>query len=238
MTTASNYFFHSRSATRLRFEITLIAVLLGLILMAHLTWAPPAGSGKPLVLPRVQETIEIEDILPTTQARPVITVPIAAIVEYVEVSDEEVVGPTLKIRDASLDAAPLLPDSLAGKRVLPPPPPPPQRATPQAEPEAEIFVVVEEMPEIEGGVARLYEVLAYPEMARLAKVEGRVVVEVVVGPEGRPSDPTILRSANPMLDQAAIEAVMKLTFKPGKQRGKAVRVRFSIPIRFELTTSK
>ena len=115
-----------------------------------------------------------------------------------------------------------------------PPPPPTPVAKEEEEDEPEIFVVVEQMPTINGGTERLYAILDYPEIARQAGIEGMVVVQVVVMPDGSPSQPFIARSAGEILDKAAVDAVMKLSFTPGKQRGKPVMVRMAIPIRFRL----
>ncbi len=71
-------------------------------------------------------------------------------------------------------------------------------------------------------------------MARKAGMEGLVVVGFVVEPDGSISSIHVIKSAGKILDQAAIEAVKKLHFKPGKQRGKPVRVRMALPIRFQL----
>ncbi len=234
MRNTANIFLHSRSAFRLRLQVTLAGVLSLFILMANTRFPASSDDAFTIPPPREQETIEMEHIIPTVQPRAPILAPALPLAEVREVSDDVEVTAETPGYDATIESASVLPDVPAGVRVVPPPPPPPVRAT-TPEPEPEIFVVVEEMPEIEGGLARLYELLEYPEMARLARIEGRVVVEVIVNPDGRPSDPTIMRSANPMLDQSAIKAVMGLTFKPGKQRGKAVKVRYSIPIRFALT---
>ncbi len=234
MTNDSNRFFHSRSATRLRFEATLAAVLLGLIGLANVQFAP-GDRDIAAPVPRAQETIEVEEILRTIQPLHTVVVPMAAPIDvFEEVADDVVLEKTELRLDAGLDVAPAPRDGEGAARYLPAPPPPPAATPPPPPDEAEIFVVVEEMPEIEGGLEKLYSVLQYPELARRASVEGRVVVELVIEKSGKPSDPHVVRSANPMLDEAAIEAVMKLTFKPGKQRGKAVRVRYTIPIRFEL----
>ena len=118
--------------------------------------------------------------------------------------------------------------------ILDIPPPPPTPAAREEEEEPEIFVVVEQMPTIIGGTERLYSVLNYPEIARQAGIEGMVVIQVVVMPDGSPSQPFVARSGGEILDKAAVEAVMKLSFSPGKQRGKPVMVRMAIPIRFRL----
>lgn len=115
-----------------------------------------------------------------------------------------------------------------------PPPPPTPVVREEEEDELEIFVVVEQMPEIIGGSQKVYEYLDYPEIARQAGIEGLVVIQVIVNKEGIPTMPEAVRSGGQVLDDAAIKAVMKLRFVPGKQRGKPVQVRLAIPIRFRL----
>lgn len=76
----------------------------------------------------------------------------------------------------------------------------------------------------------------YPEMARTAGIEGQAVVEALVDVDGKVADARILKSSgNVSLDQAAVEAAMRSTFTPAKQRDQAVRVWVSIPFRFTLT---
>jgi len=75
----------------------------------------------------------------------------------------------------------------------------------------------------------------YPDMARTAGIEGQTVVEALVGTDGSVTDARVLKSSgNASLDQAAVEAAMRSTFSPARQRDKAVRVWVSIPFRFTL----
>ncbi|MDX1584645.1 MAG: energy transducer TonB [Thermoanaerobaculia bacterium] len=173
-----------------------------------------------------QEVVQMEEILQTEQierppAPPRPRVPVA-VPDDIILEDE-----TLEF-DASLDIDAAITD------VPPPPPQPVFEEEEETAAEDEIFVIVEEMPQIVGGNSRIYELLEYPEIARQAGVEGLVVVQVVIEPDGSPSNPEIARSAGEVLDKAAIEAVMQLRFEPGKQRGKAVRVKMALPIRFKL----
>jgi len=76
----------------------------------------------------------------------------------------------------------------------------------------------------------------YPEPARLAGIEGNVVVEALVDVDGKIIDAKVLKSSkNITLDQAAVEAAQKARFTPAKQRDMFVRVWVSIPFRFTLT---
>ena len=105
--------------------------------------------------------------------------------------------------------------------------------------QSEIFVVVEQMPEFPGGVEALHrflsETVRYPDIARKAGVEGRVIVQFVVGPDGVIRDPVVIRGVGAGLDEEAVRAVLAMPpWIPGKQRGEPVNVRFSMPIMFRL----
>ena len=102
-----------------------------------------------------------------------------------------------------------------------------------------IFQVVEEMPEFQGGMGEAMKFLAknikYPVAAQQAKIEGRVIVQFVVERDGSISDVHTLRGVNPDLDAEAIRVVSLMPkWKPGKQRGKAVAVKYTMPIMFRL----
>ena len=104
-----------------------------------------------------------------------------------------------------------------------------------------IFQVVEEKPEFPGGMAEAMKFLAkninYPVAAQQAKIEGRVIVQFVVGKDGSVSDVKVMRGVSPELDAEAIRVVsMMPKWIPGKQRGKAVAVKYTMPIMFRLQT--
>ena len=105
--------------------------------------------------------------------------------------------------------------------------------------EAEIFVVVEINPAYPGGdearIRFLQENLQYPRIAREQGLEGKVSVSFVVEPDGRLSNFAIARGVSPVLDDEALRVVkMMPKWKPGKQRGKNVRVQYILPITFTL----
>ncbi|MBU1369049.1 MAG: TonB family protein [Bacteroidetes bacterium] len=105
--------------------------------------------------------------------------------------------------------------------------------------EAEIFTVVESMPEFPGGPAKMMEYIAknikYPAMARESGIQGRVFVNFVVEPDGSVSNVKILRGIGGGCDEEAIRVVKSMPkWTPGRQRGKAVRVSFNLPVRFTL----
>lgn len=105
--------------------------------------------------------------------------------------------------------------------------------------EEQVFTVVEEMPEYPGGMSEFMKFIAqnikYPADALQAKLQGRVIARFVVREDGSVSDIEILRSISPSLDAEAIR-VLKLMpkWKPGTQRGKAVAVKYTVPVTFRL----
>lgn len=110
----------------------------------------------------------------------------------------------------------------------------------EEEKEETIFYVVEEEPSFPGGFDALYELIlkntVYPPAAKNAGIEGTVMVEFVVEPNGKLSHVTAIRKVAPTLDEEAVRVVKSLpAWNPGKQRGKAVRSIFRIPINFTLT---
>ena len=109
-----------------------------------------------------------------------------------------------------------------------------RRAEEAEEAEEEIFVVVEQMPELIGGIAALQKEIRSPEMARQAGVNGRVFVQFIVDEMGNVSNPVVLRGIGGGCDEEALRVIKKAKFKPGMQRGKAVKVRYVIPIVFKL----
>jgi len=105
--------------------------------------------------------------------------------------------------------------------------------------EQEIFQIVEEMPSYPGGEKALLEYVAknikYPQIARETGIQGRVFVGFVVEPDGSVSNVKILRGIGGGCDEEAMRVIKSLAkWKPGKQRGKAVRVSYQIPVVFKL----
>ncbi len=97
------------------------------------------------------------------------------------------------------------------------------------------YVVVEQMPELIGGISGLHTKMKYPEIARKANVEGRVVVQFVVDENGNARDPEILRGAGAGLDEEAKRMIVEeANFIPGRQSGRTVPVRMSLLIVFKL----
>ncbi|MCH2450258.1 MAG: energy transducer TonB [Gracilimonas sp.] len=164
-----------------------------------------------------QEIIQMEEVVQTKQVEvppPPPRPPVPVEVPNDEVIEEEVID-----FDAELD--------MDAPMDLPPPPE-------EKEEEEDFFVVVEEMPELIGGMAALQASVKYPEMARRAGIEGRVTVQFVVNEKGEVENPRVIRGIGGGCDEAALEAVRNAKFKPGRQRGRPVRVQYALSINFRL----
>ena len=114
-------------------------------------------------------------------------------------------------------------------------------AVEEEEPEEQtIFEVVEQMPEFpNGGMAGLMQYLSknikYPTIAQENGTQGRVTVQFVVNRDGSIVDAKVVRSVDPYLDKEAIRVISSMPkWKPGMQRGKAVRVKYTVPVMFRL----
>ncbi len=202
-----------RAKYKKTFELALI-IALALLIVAFKFFPDIAPPKK--ILSGSQEVVDVEDIDITKQENrppppPRPPIPIEApgdqSLEDVEIQSTEI--------DTRKDA----------------PPPPPREETSEEE---SYFVAVEELPEPVGGIQGIQQLVVYPEIAKRAGVEGTVFVEAFVDENGNVTKTQVVKGIGAGCDEAAMSAVQKTKFKPGKQRGKAVRVRMSIPIRFRL----
>lgn len=103
----------------------------------------------------------------------------------------------------------------------------------------EVFMVAEQMPEFPGGMKELLKFLQdnlkYPENAMKNNVQGRVIVQFVVEKNGTLTEFKVARSVDPDLDAEALRVLQTMPkWKPGMQRGKIVRVKFTVPVSFKL----
>ncbi len=103
----------------------------------------------------------------------------------------------------------------------------------------QIFTVVEEMPEFPGGQGELLKYLGksikYPVIAQENGIQGRVVCAFVINRDGSIVDAEVLRGVDPSLDKEALRVINSMPkWKPGKQRGKPVRVKYTVPVVFRL----
>lgn len=102
-----------------------------------------------------------------------------------------------------------------------------------------VFQVVEEMPEFPGGMEELFKFMStnlkYPVSAQKARKQGRVVIQCTVEKDGSLSEVKVVRSVDPDLDAEAVRVVSAMPkWKPGRQRGQVVRVKYALPVIFKL----
>ena len=112
-----------------------------------------------------------------------------------------------------------------------------------SKPTDDVFVVVEKQPEFPGGMSAMMKYLrdniVYPVEAQKNKIEGRVIVNFVVNKDGSLSDMKVVRGQDQSLDAEAMRVIAAMpNWKPGMQKGEAVRVRFTLPIVFRLKEDK
>ena len=105
--------------------------------------------------------------------------------------------------------------------------------------EEEIFMVVEDQPEFPGGTAALLDYLRknikYPAICRENNIQGRVLVTFIVNKDGAIVEPEVVKSVHPQLDREALRVISSMpNWKPGSQRGKPVRVKYTVPVNFRL----
>lgn len=200
------------------FEISLVISLLFLIIAFKYF---PQVETEAVLTEGPQELFQVEDIQQTKQENrppppPKPPIPIEApsddVLEDIEIGDTEIDF------DQQIEA----------------PPPPPKEDKKIVEEEPVYFVAVEEMPEPIGGIAAIQSKIVYPEIAKRAGVEGKVYVLAFVDEGGNVTKVEVAKGLGAGLDEAALNAVKQTKFKPGKQRGKAVRVQVMIPIVFKL----
>ena len=116
----------------------------------------------------------------------------------------------------------------------------PIEAPVEEEEEEVVFVVVESMPEFPGGQQALFKYLSenvkYPVIAQENGIQGRVICQFVVNKDGSIVDVEVVRSGgDASLDKEAIRVIKSMPkWKPGKQRGKPVRVKYTVPVNFKL----
>ncbi len=206
-----------RSKYKKTFEISLIIALA--VMIVAFKFFPDMKSDE-AKLDGPQELFTVEDIQQTKQENrppppPKPPIPIEApsddVLEDIEIGDTEI--------------------DLEAEMEAPPPPPKEEK---KVEEEPTYFVAVEEMPEPIGGIKAIQEKIVYPEIAKRAGVEGKVYVLAFVDESGTVTKAQILKGIGAGCDEAALNAVTKTKFKPGKQRGKPVKVQVSIPIIFKL----
>lgn len=199
------------------FEISIIISLV--VIIAAFKYFPKFSEGS-VKLDAPQELIDVEDVENTKQEAAPPPPPKPPI--PIEAPSDDVLE-DIEIADTELDVE---------AQVEAPPPPKVEEEDEDAEPV--FFVAVEEMPEPIGGISAIQEKIIYPEIAKRAGVQGRVFVKAYVDENGNVNKVELIRGIGAGCDEAAMEAVKQTRFKPGKQRGKPVKVQVTVPVLFKL----
>ncbi|MDH5609321.1 MAG: energy transducer TonB [Cyclobacteriaceae bacterium] len=168
---------------------------------------------------------DIMEIPPTEQPPP--PPPKIQLPEIVEVPDEEEIEDEIEIElDMEVNEETVIEDIVF-------------EPTPEEEVD-EVFDIVEDQPEFPGGISAFYKYVGdnmkYPAQARRMGVEGRVYVRFVVDKDGTVREVEAVKGIGAGCDEEAVRVLENSPkFKPGKQRGRAVKVRMMMPIIFKLS---
>tara|TARA_Y100000389_G_scaffold141494_1_gene139383 strand:- start:253 stop:888 length:636 start_codon:yes stop_codon:yes gene_type:complete len=172
-------------------------------------------------LVKLDDEVVVEINKPITPPPPP---PPPAIPEIVEVvKDEEIIDEPIILIDSELDVNIVVDMDKEEEPVI-----------------ETVFDIVEEMPEFLGGVKKLYKYLGeninYPEQAKDFSIQGKVFVQFVVWKDGTIRDVKIVKGAHKLLNKEALRVINNMPkWKPGKQRGKNVNARFTLPIKFRIS---
>ena len=210
----------------------LVYVLMGLVLVLSICYVAFEWTEQEVTKYEVTEDLafidEEIDIQQTTQETP--PPPPPAPIQEVEVLN--VVEDDVEVEEIEINTE----DDKDVEVVIAPP----VEAPVEEEEEEVIFMVVESMPEFPGGQQALFKYLAenvkYPVIAQENGIQGRVICQFVVNKDGSIVDVVAVRSSGePSLDKEAIRVIKSMPkWKPGKQRGKPVRVKYTVPVNFRL----
>jgi protein TonB len=206
-----------------------LVVALGVTLLASEWTAKP---GKTESLGSIQGQEVEEEIIPITreqEIKPPPPPPPPAVVEVLNIVDDDVeIEDELEIEDTDADDETMIDVTPIISAV-----------EEEEEESAEVFFIVEDMPEFPGGDLALRKYIAnavkYPVIAQENGIQGKVYVTFVVGKDGTVNSAGIARGVDASLDKEALRVVNSLPkWKPGKQRGKPVNVSYTVPINFVL----
>lgn len=177
----------------------------------------------------LEDVVAEEEIIPITRQQEITPPPppeVPKVAEVINIVDDDVeIDDELEIDDVEADQ-----DTEVAIVEM---------AEEEEEEEEEVFVFVENMPEFPGGTAALLAHIAkntqYPEIAKENGLQGKVIVQFVINKNGEVEQARVSRGVDPALDKEAIRVVQTLPkWKPGSQRGKPVKVTYTVPINFQL----
>ncbi|MFA8434129.1 MAG: energy transducer TonB [Marinifilaceae bacterium] len=205
-----------------------MALTLAIVLLAF-EWK--VDTSETTGLAEVQEVEAEEEMIPVTRQEPVKPPPppppapkVSDVLNIVD--NEEEIEDELEIEDSEADQD----EEVEIQEVV---------EEEEEEDEAQVFVIVEDMPEFPGGTHTLQgwinKRVKYPVIAQENGITGRVFISFVINKTGNVEQVRILRGVDPSLDKEAIRVIKSMPkWKPGKQRGKPVKVSYTVPINFQL----
>ena len=97
-----------------------------------------------------------------------------------------------------------------------------------------VYLMCEKMPELVGGMDAIQKKIRYPLQAKSLGVQGVVYVQSIINEKGKIIKPKVVKKLGAGCDEEAIRVLKKSKFKPGYDKGKPVKVRFTLPIFFRL----
>lgn len=200
-----------------------VGLILTLLVFIGLTKVNLTASDQGELVLKEQEVVEIQEIMQTRQKPPVPPPPRPPV--PVEVPNDEIIEDVDIVINSELDFS---------KENYIPPPPKPAEEDEAIEEEDDFFVFVEDMPELIGGIQSLQSQIKYPDLAVRAGIEGRVHLQFIINEKGEVEDPVVIRGIGGGADEEAIRVIKGAKFTPGLQRGRPVRVKYTLPISFRL----
>ena len=226
-----------------------LAVAMGLMIVAFSWTTRETVIDTDALLADFADEIEMET--PRTMEPPPPPPPPPPTPTALQIVETDVDIETIEFEDMSISEDTELEGAVAPpkREVAPPPPPPPPPPAPESK---EISRIVEEQPTFKGCesigdkaerqkcaevklMEFIYDEIQYPSTARENNIQGTVVVQFVVETDGRVSNVKIVRNIGGGCGQEAARVIEKMpAWNPGKQRGRAVRVMFTLPVKFKL----
>jgi protein TonB len=206
-----------------------LVVALGIILLAFEWTTKPTKADSLGSIDAMEVEEEIIPITREQEIKPPPPPPPPKVIEVLNIVDDETeIDDELEIDDSEADETTLIDVA-----------PVITTQEEEEEEEAQVFFIVEDMPEFPGGEMALRTYIAnqikYPVIAQENGIQGKVYVTFVVGKDGSVSNASIARGVDPSLDKEALRVIGTLPkWKPGKQRGKPVNVSYTVPINFQL----
>lgn len=206
-----------------------LVVALGIILLAFEWTTKPSKADSLGSIDAMEVEEEIIPITREQEVKPPPPPPPPKVIEVLNIVDDETeIDDELEIDDSEADETTLIDVA-----------PVISTQEEEEEEEAQVFFIVEDMPEFPGGEMALRTYIAnqikYPVIAQENGIQGKVYVTFVVGKDGSVSNASIARGVDPSLDKEALRVIGTLPkWKPGKQRGKPVNVSYTVPINFQL----